>query len=98
MNKPKNLTTKEVAAILNCSESLVRRKDMKNKLGAFYIGVDGLRYPEDKVDQYVNNQKERASQQFAEDKAEVKKLIAKKSCIQTSICFNILGRNKQFFI
>lgn len=78
MNKPKNLTTKEVAAILNCSESLVRRKDMKNKLGAFYIGVDGLRYPEDKVDQYVNNQKERASQQFAEDKAEVKKTHRRK--------------------
>lgn len=51
---------------------------MKNKLGAFYIGVDGLRYREDKDDQYVNNQKEHASQQVAEDKDGVKKTHRRK--------------------
>ncbi|KAF1077348.1 AlpA family transcriptional regulator [Halodesulfovibrio sp. MK-HDV] len=78
MNKPKNLTTKEVAAILNCSESLVRRQDMKEKLGAFYIAERALRFPKDQVDEYINVQKKQSSDNSSEEPAAVKKTLHRK--------------------
>lgn len=78
MAEPKNLTTKEVAALLNCSESLVRRQDMKEKLGAFYIAKRALRFPEDKVDAYINLQKKQSSESPSEEAAAVKKTHRRK--------------------
>lgn len=72
MTDPKNFTTKEVAALLNCSESLVRRKDMKEKLGAFYIGKKALRYPKESVDSYINEQKKQSSEKTSEAPTAVK--------------------------
>ena len=78
MAEPKNLTTKEVAMLLNCSESLVRRQDMKKKLGAFYIAKRALRFPEDKVDAYVNLQKKQSSENASEEAAAVKNTHCRK--------------------
>ena len=78
MSEPKNLTTKEVAALLNCSESLVRRNDMKIKLGAFYIGKRTLRFPKDQVDTYINVQKKQSSENISEELAAVKKTLRRK--------------------
>ncbi|OBQ55197.1 helix-turn-helix domain-containing protein [Halodesulfovibrio spirochaetisodalis] len=71
MSDPKNLTTKEVATLLNCSESLVRRSDMKKKLCAFYIGKKALRYPKEAVDSYINDQMKLSSAHHSEDKIKV---------------------------
>ncbi len=65
MGNSKNLTTREVARLLNCSESLARRKDMKEVLGAFYIGKKSLRYPQQKVELYLLNQQHSASDSTA---------------------------------
>lgn len=47
------LTVKQVAALIGCSESLVRRSDMKVALGAFIVGKRGLRFYRHMVDQYI---------------------------------------------
>ncbi len=50
------LTAKEVAELLHCSVSLVRRADMKHRLGALYISARGLRFREDLVERFILDQ------------------------------------------
>jgi len=47
------LTVKQVAALIGCSESLVRTSGMKVKLGAFIVGSRGIRFFRHMVDQYI---------------------------------------------
>jgi len=48
------LRVKDVAKMLNCSESLVRRADMKQRLGAFTIGKRGIRFHRRAVEAYMH--------------------------------------------
>jgi excisionase family DNA binding protein len=47
------LTVKDVAKMLGCSESLIRRAYMKAALGAFVVGERGIRFHRDKIDAYI---------------------------------------------
>ncbi|WP_460139360.1 helix-turn-helix domain-containing protein [Salidesulfovibrio brasiliensis] len=50
---PEVLKVKDVAKMLNCSESLVRRADMKQRLGAFTVGKRGIRFHRQAVEAYM---------------------------------------------
>ncbi|GAB7023954.1 hypothetical protein JCM12178A_25130 [Salidesulfovibrio brasiliensis] len=47
------LRVKDVAKMLNCSESLMRRADMKQRLGAFIVGKRGIRFHREAVEAYM---------------------------------------------
>lgn len=47
------LTVKQVAQLLGCCESLVRRRDMKVRLKAFVVGKRGIRFHREHVDDYL---------------------------------------------
>ncbi|WP_264983628.1 helix-turn-helix domain-containing protein [Pseudodesulfovibrio portus] len=47
------LKVKDVARILNCSESLVRTPAMLAALGAFRIGKRGIRFHHDLLEAYI---------------------------------------------
>ncbi|MBI9081310.1 MAG: helix-turn-helix domain-containing protein [Pseudodesulfovibrio sp.] len=55
------LTVKQVAKLLGCSESLVRRSDMKVLLKAFVVGKRGIRFHRDHVDAYLTRNTVRTS-------------------------------------
>lgn len=57
------LTVKEVAIIVGCSESLVRRADMRANLGGYRVGKRGLRFKKEKVEAYIQANTFRASDQ-----------------------------------
>ncbi|MBI9079509.1 MAG: helix-turn-helix domain-containing protein [Pseudodesulfovibrio sp.] len=47
------LTVNDVAKILGCSPSLVRRGDMREALGGFRVGKRGIRFYSHKVAEYI---------------------------------------------
>lgn len=47
------LKVKDVARMLNCSESLVRSPAMLAALGAFRIGKRGIRFHQDQLKAYI---------------------------------------------
>lgn len=57
------LTVKQVAQLLGCCESLVRRRDMKVRLKAFVVGKRGIRFHREHVDAYLARNIVRASDQ-----------------------------------
>ena len=50
------MTVREVAAMLRCSESLIRRSDVKKALGAFVVGKSSIRLFRHRVEEYINRQ------------------------------------------
>lgn len=61
------LTVKQVAQLLGCSESLVRRNDMKAHLKAFVVGKRGIRFHREHVDAYLVRNTVGTSDQPADD-------------------------------
>lgn len=50
------MTVREVAEMFRCSESLIRRSDVKKALGAFVVGKGTIRFFRHKVEQYIERQ------------------------------------------
>lgn len=56
MDHDKLLTVREVATLLSCSESLVRRADMKQALCAIRVGKRGVRFKRELIEAYLQSQ------------------------------------------
>ncbi|MGX7947715.1 helix-turn-helix transcriptional regulator [Oleidesulfovibrio alaskensis] len=78
MEQEKLLTVRDVATLLSCSESLVRRADMKQALGAVRIGKRGVRFKRELIEAYLQSQRTDSTECKSEKKVHKKSMLTSK--------------------